>query len=127
MEKVKGNPTADFGLVDAYGVLLAARLFVPRGELGVDDRNLKLSNQQEYLKDGAHPLPIYTAVRHEIPIIEEESTPESTQQADPQVTKEKARKESWFQWFESTPYEFWSEELEAGIPSWSVGGSSKTG
>ncbi|KAI4277320.1 MAG: hypothetical protein LQ337_001861 [Flavoplaca oasis] len=127
VEKVKGNPTADFGLVDAYGVLLAARLFVPRGELGVDDRNLKVSNQQEYLKDGAHPLPIYTAVRHEIPNIEEESSPEGTQQADPQATKEKARKESWFQWFESTPYEFWSEELEAGIPSWSVGRQFQNG
>lgn len=121
VEKVKGNPAADFGLVDAYGVLLAARLFVPRGELGVDSRNLKVSSQQEYLKDGAHPLPIYTAVRHEIPIIGKESSADKSQPRKSQTTDEKARKESWFQWFESTPYEFWSEELEAGIPSWSVG------
>lgn len=121
VEKVKGNPAADFGLVDAYGVLLAARLFVPRGELGVDSRNLKVSSQQEYLKDGAHPLPIYTAVRHEIPIIGKESSADKIQPRKSQTTDEKARKESWFQWFESTPYEFWSEELEAGIPSWSVG------
>ncbi|KAI4236150.1 MAG: hypothetical protein LQ349_002737 [Xanthoria aureola] len=121
VEKVKGNPAAVFGLVDAYGVLLAARLFVPRGELGVDSRNLKVSSQQEYLKDGAHPLPIYTAVRHEIPIIEKESGADKSQPTKSQTTDEKARKESWFQWFESTPYEFWSEELEAGIPSWSVG------
>ncbi|KAI4226106.1 MAG: hypothetical protein L6R36_003406 [Xanthoria steineri] len=121
VEKVKGNRAADFGLVDAYGVLLAARLFVPRGELGVDSRNLKVSSQQEYLKDGAHPLPIYTAVRHEIPIIGKESGADKSQPTKSQTTDEKARKESWFQWFESTPYEFWSEELEAGIPSWSVG------
>ncbi|KAL8853870.1 MAG: hypothetical protein Q9221_001341 [Calogaya cf. arnoldii] len=121
VERVKGNPTAEFGLVDAYGILLAARLFVPRGELGVDSRNLKVSNQQEYLVDGAHPLPIYTAVRHEIPVIEKESSPKNSQPANSQSTEEKARKESWFQWFEYTPYEFWSEELEAGIPSWSVG------
>ncbi|KAL9000398.1 MAG: hypothetical protein Q9169_000915 [Polycauliona sp. 2 TL-2023] len=127
VEKVKGNPTAEFGLVDAYGVLLAARLFVPRGELGVDDQDLKVSNQQEYLKDGAYPLPIYTAVRHEIPNIEEDSSQERSQPAQPEAAKDKAKKESWFQWFESTPYEFWSEELEAGIPSWSVGRKFQNG
>ncbi|KAL8672543.1 MAG: hypothetical protein Q9168_003010 [Polycauliona sp. 1 TL-2023] len=121
VEKVKGNPTADFGLVDAYGILLAARLFIPRGELGVDDRNLKVSGQQEYLKDGAYPLPIYTAVRHEIPIVEKDSSSEISEAAQSEEAKEKAAQKAWFQWFESTPYEFWSEELEAGIPSWSVG------
>ncbi|KAI4243891.1 MAG: hypothetical protein L6R40_003273 [Gallowayella cf. fulva] len=121
VEKVKGDPTADFGLVDAYGILLAARLFVPRGELGIDTRNLKISNQQEYLKDGAHPMPIYTAVRHEIPIEEKKSDDEKAQHEVSQATKKEAKQESWFQWFESTPYELWSEELEAGIPSWSVG------
>ncbi|KAL8782946.1 MAG: hypothetical protein Q9213_005002 [Squamulea squamosa] len=126
VEKVKGDPTAEFGLVDAYGVLLAARLFVPQGELGVESRNLKVSNQQEYLKDGAHPMPIYTAVRHEIPTEGKQSDAEKnqlavSQQAVSQQNKEKTKPESWFQWFESTPYELWSEELEAGIPSWSVG------
>ncbi|KAL8829223.1 MAG: hypothetical protein Q9170_006267 [Blastenia crenularia] len=121
VEKVKGDPSAAFGLVDVYGILLAARLFVPRGEVGVDDRNLKLSNQQSYLRGGAHPLPIYTSVRHEIPI--EEKTPDDEKDGNTvsQATKEKARQEAWFQWFESTPYELWSEELQAGIPSWSVG------
>lgn len=121
VEKVKGDPTAAFGLVDVYGILLAARLMVPRGELGIDSRNLKLSNQQAYLKDGTHPLPIYTAVRHEIPVEEKKSKDDEDQDVVSQATKDKARQESWFQWFESTPYELWSEELEAGIPSWSVG------
>ncbi|KAL8728203.1 MAG: hypothetical protein Q9166_005551 [cf. Caloplaca sp. 2 TL-2023] len=120
VEKVKGDSTAEFGLVDAYGILLAARLFVPRGELGVDTRNLKISNQQEYLKDGAHPLPIYTAVRHELPLEDKASD-------EKKAAKEKAKQESWFQWFESTPYELWSEELEAGIPSWSVGRQFRNG
>ncbi|KAL8756950.1 MAG: hypothetical protein Q9184_004339 [Pyrenodesmia sp. 2 TL-2023] len=127
VEKVKGDPTAQFGLVDIYGLLLAARLFVPRGELGVDSRNLKLSNQQAYLKDGAHPFPIYTAVRHEIPVEEKKSEEDKDQGVVSQTTKEKARQESWFQWFESTPYELWSEELEAGIPSWSVGRPFRNG
>jgi phospholipase A2 len=33
VEKLKGNPTANFGLVDIYGLLLAARLLVPRASL----------------------------------------------------------------------------------------------
>ncbi|KAL8727289.1 MAG: hypothetical protein Q9181_005764 [Wetmoreana brouardii] len=121
VEKVKGDPTAEFGLVDVYGILLAARLLVPRGELGVDSRNLKLSNQQVYLKDGAHPLPIYSAVRHEIPVEGAESSKAGDERSASQATKEKARQEAWFQWFEATPYELFSEELSAGIPSWSVG------
>ncbi|KAL8712004.1 MAG: hypothetical protein Q9220_003700 [cf. Caloplaca sp. 1 TL-2023] len=121
VEKVKGDPSAEFGLVDAYGILLAARLLVPKGELGVDDRNLKVSNQRSYLKDGAHPLPIYTAVRHEIPVEEEDSSKAKGRKAVPPVEADQVRQKAWFQWFESTPYELYSEALEAGIPSWSVG------
>ena len=47
MEKLKGDPKAEFGIVDVYGVLLAARLLVPKGELGVNDNDLKISNQRE--------------------------------------------------------------------------------
>lgn len=68
IEKHKGLPNAEFGLVDIYGLLLAARLMIPKGELGVDDRDLKVSNQRQYIDQGQHPLPIYTAVRHEIPL-----------------------------------------------------------
>ncbi|KAL8937752.1 MAG: hypothetical protein Q9211_003525 [Gyalolechia sp. 1 TL-2023] len=121
VEKLKGDPTAELGLVDLYGILLAARLLVPRGELGVDSRNLKLSNQQTYVQDGAHPLPIYTAVRHEIPLEENKADDGKGVKTASPATKEKAKQEAWFQWFEFTPYELWSEEVEAGIPSWSVG------
>ncbi|KAL8960418.1 MAG: hypothetical protein Q9183_005469, partial [Haloplaca sp. 2 TL-2023] len=122
VEKVKGDPEAEFGIVDIYGILLAARLLVPRGELGVESQDLKLSNQQVYLKDGAHPLPIYSSVRHEIPAEETKKSNSSKDQEKPsQEAMEKAKKEAWFQWFESTPYELWSEELGAGIPTWSVG------
>ncbi|KAI4257714.1 MAG: hypothetical protein LQ352_001554 [Teloschistes flavicans] len=127
VEKVKGDPTAEFGLVDVYGILLAARLLVPRGELGVDSRNLKLSNQEVYLRNGAHPMPIYSAVRHEIPLDEPKSKDESEHKAPSRDMKEKAKQEAWFQWFESTPYELYSEELGAGIPSWSVGRKFENG
>ncbi|MCJ1402900.1 hypothetical protein MMC11_006121 [Xylographa trunciseda] len=121
VEKLKGDPDADFGVVDAYGLLLAARLLVPRGELGVDARDLKLSNQRAFTDDGTNPLPIYTAVRHEIPLDEVKTIQEKVEGGASPETKELAKQESWFQWFEFTPYEFWCEELDAGIPTWSLG------
>lgn len=119
VEKLKGDPEADFGLVDIYGLLLAARLMVPRGELGVFNADLKLSTQQANLLNGAHPLPIYTAVRHEIPAIEEGKSQARYSKAEDVIAE--AKSESWFQWFEFTPYEFFCEELNAGIPTWALG------
>ena len=121
VEKLKGDPNADFGLVDVYGLLLAARLLVPKGEIGVDDRDLKISNQREYIIHGEHPMPIYTAVRHEIPIIEESSEQELAEDSPSEETTIKAKKEAWFQWFEISPYEIFCEEFGAGIPTWAIG------
>lgn len=118
VEKLKGDAGADFGLVDVYGLLLAARLLVPVGDLEVDERDLKVSSQQEYVKYGQNPLPIYTAVRHEIP---EALDPVTTPALAPEDAKELAKKEAWFQWFELTPFEFFCEELSAGIPAWAMG------
>jgi len=102
---------SSFGLVDLYGLLLGARLLVPSNELMLDDNDLKLSAQRRFLENGEQPLPLYTAVRHEIPFIEGEN-----EKGEPisEELKEKASKqhESWFQWFEATPYELYCEELE---------------
>jgi phospholipase A2 len=124
VEKLKGDPNANFGLVDVYGILLAARLLVPRGELGVNDRDFKLSNQRDYIQYGQNPLPIYTAVRHEIPDLTGESAPDGSPTEE---AKEVAKKEAWFQWFEITPYEFFCEEFNAGIPTWAMGRNFKDG
>ncbi|KAJ5805217.1 hypothetical protein N7474_011104 [Penicillium riverlandense] len=121
VEKLKGDPGADFGLVDIYGLLIAARLLVPRGELGVSDSDLKLSSQKANLLNGAHPLPIYTAVRHEIPMLDGQDHDKAHQHKIPEELMRESRSESWFQWFEFTPYEFFCEELNAGIPTWALG------
>jgi phospholipase A2 len=121
VEKLKGDPNSDFGLVDVYGLLLAARLLVPKTELGVDDRDLKISNQRNNLRQGEQPMPIYTAVRHEIPIEEEATESKKGAKHATEADKEKAKKESWFQWFEITPYEMFCEEFAAGIPTWAIG------
>lgn len=129
IEKIRGDENADFGLVDIYGLLLGARFLVPKGELGVDDRDFKISNQRGILKDGDRPLPIYTAVRHEIPSLEEgaDKTKPSKSSSTTKKELEKAEKESWFQWFEITPYEFFCEEIGAGIPTWALGRRFKDG
>jgi phospholipase A2 len=127
VEKLKGDPGADFGLVDIYGLLLAARLLVPRGELGVSDLDFKLSSQKENLMDGAHPLPIYTAVRHEIPVEVLDKENKNGKKRTPEQLMRESRNEAWFQWFEFTPYEFFCEELNAGIPTWALGRHFKEG
>jgi phospholipase A2 len=94
VEKAKGMPDAEFGIVDVYGALLAARLLVPKGSLSVDEYDFKVSNQRRFTDNGSQPLPIYTAVRHEIPLEEQ------SDMKDPIAAEAKARKEAWFQWFE---------------------------
>lgn len=114
MEKLRGVPDADFGVVDVYGLLLAARLMVPKGELRVSDYDMKVSNQRSYVEDGAQPMPIYTAVRHEIP-----DAPAKL--GDAKDGRFRKQHFDYFQWFEWTPYEFFCDELNAGIPTWAMG------
>ncbi|KAF3894029.1 Lysophospholipase [Trichophyton interdigitale] len=120
IEKLKGDPKADFGLVDVYGILLAARLMVPQDTAALNDSDLQLSSQRAVVKGGANPMPIYTAVRHEIP---KPSKPGASEDELEEISK----RESWFQWFEFTPYELFCEELAAGIPTWAVGRNFKNG
>lgn len=115
IEKLRGVPDAEFGVVDVYGLLLASRLLVPKGELRVTDSDLKISNQRFHIQNGDGPLPIYTAVRHEIP-------PEMKGHINPSLSAwHNTKHYDWFQWFEWTPYEFFCEELECGIPTWAMG------
>jgi phospholipase A2 len=94
VEKAKGMPEAEFGIVDVYGALLAARLLVPKGSLSVDEYDFKISHQRRYTDNGSRPMPIYTAVRHEIPLAEQ------ADMKDQIAAEVQARKEAWFQWFE---------------------------
>ncbi|KAJ1985552.1 hypothetical protein H4R33_003960 [Dimargaris cristalligena] len=53
-------------LVDIYGTLLMSRLLMRSLTSTGDPADAKLTGQQRYLADGRLPMPIYTAVRHEI-------------------------------------------------------------
>lgn len=57
--------------VDAYGTLVSARLYVPSDLSALNQRHLKISHQRHLTDDGSHPLPIYCAIRHELPNLEE--------------------------------------------------------
>jgi phospholipase A2 len=123
VERFKQGYT-ELGMVDIYGTLVSSRILIPANELAVDDDMLKLSNQRKFIDDGSEPLPIYTAVRHEIPVKavtkgktkKEEvkevaegikdlgSTGENGVKAGSPELQQRAREESWFQWFELTPY-----------------------
>ncbi|KAK9360740.1 acyl transferase/acyl hydrolase/lysophospholipase [Lipomyces starkeyi] len=122
IEKLHYNYTA-VSLPDIYGVLLSSRLLVPNNELIVDRDNLKISTQRRIVDTGAVPMPIYTAVRHEFGLTgaEVEATNQSTTQPDNRVAQQRKKRESWFQWFEFTPYEVGCEEVCAWIPTWSLG------
>lgn len=115
VEKLRGVPDAEFGLVDIYGLLLAARLLVPKGELRVADSDLKVSYQRSAVEGGKAPLPIYTAVRHEIPKHVEDHV------APSKYAWPNTKHYDFFEWFEWSPYEFFCEAWECGIPTWAVG------
>ncbi|KLJ09795.1 phospholipase A2 [Blastomyces silverae] len=121
VEKLKANPESEFGLVDIYGLLLTSRLLVPtRQPLDLHDGDLKLSNQRVFIDNGANPLPIYTAVRHEIPP-EDITAPDPSMKLISDEPKPETKQETWFEWFEFTPYELFCEEFSAGIPMWATG------
>ncbi|EER39487.1 phospholipase A2 [Histoplasma capsulatum H143] len=121
VEKLKASPESEFGLVDIYGLLLTSRLLIPtRQPLDLRDSDLKLSNQRVFTENGANPLPIYTAVRHEIPP-GDPNVPDTSTKPISDESKQGPKQETWFEWFEFTPYELFCEEFTAGIPMWATG------
>ncbi|KAK9463946.1 acyl transferase/acyl hydrolase/lysophospholipase [Lipomyces oligophaga] len=128
VNKLVGRKTS-IRMADIYGVLLSSRLLVPELEKIVRPSDLKLSNQRRITDTGVMPLPIYTAVRHELGLTEEEQTSVDQQINSDEATEkaESLARQSRFQWFEFTPYETGSEEIEAWIPTWGLGREYKNG
>ncbi|KAK9235735.1 acyl transferase/acyl hydrolase/lysophospholipase [Lipomyces kononenkoae] len=124
IEKRHYNYTS-VSLADIYGVMLSARLLVPNDEVIVDRDHLKISSQRRIVDTGAVPMPIYTAVRHELGQKGDEAIKEST--APPEAREHRKRRGSYFQWFEFTPYEVGCEEVSAWIPTWSLGRKWRNG
>lgn len=104
-------------LVDAYGVLLSTRLYIPADESELDPKNLSLSSQKRFVHEGQMPLPIYSAVRHDLPKPKSKSEEKEGQEIT-QDEAEEALKHSKWQWIEMSPFEVGCAEIGAFIPTW---------
>ncbi|KAI8143261.1 acyl transferase/acyl hydrolase/lysophospholipase [Fennellomyces sp. T-0311] len=106
----------EINLVDVFGMLLGGTLLTKREAAGKGDQGaiveangqhvkpvildrMKLSRQTTYFEDGSLPMPIYCVVRID----------------------EDAREKDVYQWYEFTPFEMGSEEINAWIPVWAFG------
>ena len=86
------------GTVDLFGGLLANTFIAGSSALR---QRTHLSDQAQRIKDGALPLPIYTAVRAENISVEN-------------------------MWYEFTPYEVGGSWLNAYVPTWAFGRKFQT-
>ncbi|KAJ0124814.1 hypothetical protein J7T55_006155 [Diaporthe amygdali] len=81
----------------------------------------KWTDAKRHVENGAEPLPILTAIRHERPWKDwvDEQDPFGNQ--DPKSKEHQDASDAWWQWFEITPYELGCDELEAWCPTWGFG------
>ena len=81
----------------------------------------RLSSAREYVDDGAEPMPIMTAIRHERPWKDWSDSEHPFK--DPEYTSgdHEEADNAWFQWFEMTPYEVGCDEIQAWVPTWAFG------
>ncbi|KIM27647.1 hypothetical protein M408DRAFT_329861 [Serendipita vermifera MAFF 305830] len=124
-------PLGSVSLTDIYGTLISSRLFIPSDISSLDPDNLSLHKFRRFVDEGKMPMPIFTAIQHEIPheaekpleqVREErEYLVDSTRYAMLQKEEEALQKQTRWLWYEFTPYEVGCDELGAWIPSWSFG------
>lgn len=128
----------DLNLADVYGTLVSSRILLPDNCSNLSFSHLRLSSQQSLLEDARLPLPIYSMVRHDVTDADEDvhgPDPDRTSHSDAhgqalqaaESSEQQARQKrglmsaATWQWFELTPYEVGSPDIEAWIPSWALG------
>lgn len=129
-------------LADVYGTLVSSRVLLPDDTQSVSFDWLRLSSQTKHLERAQLPLPIYSMVRHDVTDVED-AIKDQAQKSAPSVfasSDEASKSEdaavqqnrdlmsaATWQWFELTPYEVGSPDLDAWIPSWSLGRTFQDG
>jgi phospholipase A2 len=126
------------GPLDLYGTLVTSHIFFNPGVLQHNSGDDACSSQKTHvalhrdwfrfskifescsIDKGAQPLPILTAIRHERPWRDWKS-PEEAFGASNHKAAEHNDRHAWWQWFEFSPLEFGSDELEGWIPTWAFG------
>lgn len=142
------------GPLDLYGTLVTSHIFfepaVMKDRTIEPAENLKEDGEDEVVKkgprvalqrdwfrfsktyetcklnEGAHPLPLLTAIRHERPWRDWKSPEEAFADND-HASEEHKDEHAWWQWFEFSPLEFGSDELEGWVPTWSFGRQFEAG
>ncbi|TKA79370.1 hypothetical protein B0A55_02837 [Friedmanniomyces simplex] len=71
--------------------------------------------------NGAEPLPIFTAIRHERPWKDWKDKEHPFEEPDHGEGDHKEADDAWFQWYEMTPYEVGCDETQAWVPTWGFG------
>ena len=119
---LKANaPLGGVSLIDIYGTLISSRLFIPTDISTLDPDNLSLHKFRRFVDDGTMPLPIFTAIQHEIPSAPAKALQKVRAQREylidssryemlKEEEKELESKTRWL-WFEFTPYEVGCDEL----------------
>ncbi|GAA5905313.1 uncharacterized protein JCM6883_006356 [Sporobolomyces salmoneus] len=111
----------ELSLVDIYGSLVSARIYVPSEDhppppVPLSLQTLKTSYQRGLVDEGRHPLPIYCSIRHDLP-----SEADMKRKEEEGKTGEQIVEEGRYYWFESTPHEVGCDQLGAFVPTWSLG------
>ncbi|KAH8652520.1 putative cytosolic phospholipase A2 [Xylariales sp. PMI_506] len=81
----------------------------------------KWSSAQKHIVNGAAPLPLLTAIRHERPWKDWADPEHPFHAEDPTAKEHEEASDAWFQWFEMTPFEIGCDELEAWCPTYGFG------
>ncbi|OAD02793.1 hypothetical protein MUCCIDRAFT_37692 [Mucor lusitanicus CBS 277.49] len=113
-------------LVDIFGMLLGGTLLAKKPRL-LKKNEIKLSMQKDYFQDGSLPMPIYCAVRHEVELASPREADEKTEEEEQQQEAVEEEMNDLYQWFEFTPYDMGSEEINAWIPIWAFGRKFENG
>jgi phospholipase A2 len=81
----------------------------------------KWTSAAKHLENGAQPLPILTAIRHERPWKDWVDKESPFSEPDHMADQHKEALDAWFQWFEMSPFEIGCDELKAWVPTWGFG------
>lgn len=116
--------------MDLYSVFTTGHLFLHHDAGTAPNRMMRRKNAMDWskwssagvhLENGAEPLPILTAIRHERPWKYWHDEEHPFNEADPDHDEHRDAPDAWFQWFEISPFEVGCDELEAWVPTWGFG------
>lgn len=129
---VKSHSGLHVVAMDYYSVFTSGHIFLHSREQrppnskdpgfdGFKPEWFKWSGCRAALQDGAEPMPILTAVRHERPWKDWADAEHPFHEANHSAKEHAEDQDAWFQWYEMTPFEVGCDEIEAWVPTWGFG------